>query len=239
MTSHKIGSTKKLHCNSCEKKTNHEYKFVHKRVEYEEDEDSQGLLMPIFFETFEYMLWVCLGCDTVVLEEAYMIDDVIESIQYKYYPRRTLNQRVAKPYRQLDPKITRVYKEIIAGYNEGLYLTCSIGLRALLERICVNEGITDDIAWTLTAKLKLLEERKQVLANVVDALYSFKFMGDDAAHKLVAPKKQELDLALDILDDMLNILYELEYTMTEKSKRLSKYRSLSIRQTPKKTRNNK
>ena len=48
-------------------------------------------------------------------------------------------------------------------------------------------------------------------ANIVENLHGFRFIGNDAIHKLEAPAEFEISLALDIIEDILNFLYGLDY----------------------------
>lgn len=209
---------KKIYCNTCKATTRHELKGTHERLECDEQTFSWGVESVNCF-SFEYKFWVCLGCDTALLEEFFQYHD--EDIQeYKYYPNRLTKQRNFKHYRHLESKMFCAYKEVITAFNQGLYLSSAIGLRILLEMICVGHGITKP--WRLNDKLKELEKIKP--GKYITIFYSFKFMGDDAAHKFVAPKRVELSAAIDVLEDLLDILYELEHSVTEKAQKLSKTR---------------
>ena len=57
-------------------------------------------------------------------------------------------------------------------------------------------------------------------ANIVINLHSFRFIGNDAIHELTPPKAEALRLAIEIVEDLLNFLYELDY----KASRLTRYR---------------
>lgn len=47
--------------------------------------------------------------------------------------------------------------------------------------------------------------------NIVESLHSFRFMGNVAAHELQAPNREDLKLAIEVIEDLLNFLYELDY----------------------------
>jgi hypothetical protein len=172
-----------------------------------------------FWEEFEYRFWVCRGCDTATLEEAYtnigMYDPSREKhiCESKLYPKRRERELAHKRFRQLNTKLSAIYREVIASYNNDSGTLCAIGLRALLEGICADKTIDGRDLFTkidgLTAYLP---------ANIVESLHSFRFMGNVAAHELQAPKPTELRLAIEVMEDLLNFLYELEY----KAQRLPK-----------------
>lgn len=229
----KLGTICSIYCNSCKSKTNHELKATHLRKCYEIEGEETGRPQLLFWEECDYRFWICRGCDTATLEEAWtaegMVDDSNNQLwNSKYSPERKQKQRVPKTFRQLDANLARVYKEVIQSYNAGCKIITAMGLRALLEGICTNKGITDEDAWGLEEKLSKLEKNKFLPSNIVDALHNFKFMGDDAAHRLETPNDKELSLALSVMEDLLNFLYEVEYQLASKAKRLAKFRSKKL-----------
>jgi hypothetical protein len=48
-------------------------------------------------------------------------------------------------------------------------------------------------------------------AEVVKNLHGFRFMGNDALHDLVVPRPIDLNVAIDVVEDILNFLYALNY----------------------------
>lgn len=47
--------------------------------------------------------------------------------------------------------------------------------------------------------------------TIVANLHGFRFMGNIALHELAAPKKDDLKVAIEVSEDLLNFLYELDY----------------------------
>ncbi len=218
---------RKIYCNTCKVDTNHELMATHKRdltqVEYEATRFPQS----VFWEEFQYNFWVCRGCDTGTLEESYTnagMQDPETDGQYwdsVLYPKREQTELALKKFGKLDNKLAAIYREIIKATNAGLKIAPAMCLRALLEGICVEKGITDEEAWGLEGKLKKLEEKSLLPPNIAESLHSFKFMGDSAAHQLAAPGKDKLLLAIEVMEDLLNFLYEVEYNLTTKAKMLT------------------
>lgn len=56
-------------------------------------------------------------------------------------------------------------------------------------------------------------------------------MGNDAVHELAAPKPTELALAISVIEDLLNFLYELNYKASQlrEMRRAKKTRGKSVR----------
>lgn len=230
----KVGSILKIYCNSCKGETRHEVLANHSR-EYDEVE-GEDTPYPnlIFWEKWQYRFLVCRGCDTVTLQIAYTdaamydYESGEQIFDVTYHPRRARQVWERKRFRHLDPKLEAIYEEAIACFNAEAKIACAMCLRALLEGICVNKGITDQAAWGLENKLKKLEEGNHLPSNIVECLLSFKFIGDDAAHRLVAASRSELDAAIGVMEDLLNFLYEVEYELASKAQRLATLRSVDM-----------
>lgn len=213
-----LGAHKKLYCNTCKGETHHELKAVHPREYYETQGQPPNELL-VFWEKFECRFWICRGCDTATLEEAYTCmgmfnpdtdDQVWESA---LYPKRATGDLSQKRFRRLGRKLGVIYREVIESFNRDLSISCAIGLRALLEGICADKDIAGR---SLYHKIDGLQSH--LPSNIVESLHSFRFMGNFAAHELQAPTRDELRLAIEVMEDLLNFLYELEY----KARRLPK-----------------
>jgi hypothetical protein len=110
-----------------------------------------------------------------------------------------------------------IYDEIIKSYNSGLTIACAIVIRALLEGICASKGITDDQVWGLEEKLKLLCQQKHVPTSIINALLGMKIIGDVAAHRLERPSQVELRSAIELIEILLDFMYEIEPRVLERA----------------------
>lgn len=202
-----LPTDKYIYCNRCEGETNHTCKADYCR-HYLTDTDR-------FLGGFSYMvgyrLWMCAGCENCTLERYYTDeslggDDDTTQYQIEFYPKRTEYNHESKYFRQLPPKLDRMYKEAVQAFNNQLVILCGVGIRALIEGICAHQGITGK---NLVAKIDGLGNI--LPKNIVVNLHSLRFIGNEAAHELNAPSQEELQLALEICEDLLNYLYELDY----------------------------
>ncbi len=192
-----------IFCNRCKSETNHICEAEHVRNFI--DEESR------FEEQLGFRLWICAGCERGTLEEFYTNDAMYgyngeSGFDVSYYPERTTLHVEGKRFKQLPKKLEAICREVLHAYNYQLGVLCSIGIRALLEGICADRGIT----------ARNLEDRINGLAsiipqNIVSNLHSIRFIGNVAAHELSAPDRSELRLAIEICEDLLNYLYELDY----------------------------
>ena len=208
----KEGSIRKLYCNTCSYKTNHELKALHHRevVDGEGHFDNEPPANEEWNE-WEYFFWICRGCETATLQEISIHhwsshSDVVES---EFYPVREKGRLPFKYFRQLDKALSRIYREVITAFNSGAPTLCAVGLRALLEGVCAEKGIEGR---SLVRKLDGMEA--YLPANIVKSLHRFRFMGNEAAHELQAPSEADLRLAIEVMEDLLNFMYELDYKAT-------------------------
>ena len=222
MSSMEIGAIYNLHCNTCKLETHHRLIAKHSRTY----KSSIGMI----FE-FKYQIWACQGCDTVTLEEIqrnYLPnstttpDNISEEVFKEWFlsfnkenaiwtsslfPKRMISDIHSKHFLKLNEKLVQIYEEVILSFNNDSRILCAIGLRSLLEGICADKGLK--ISRNLP---KIIDGLKEYLpSNIVENLHSFRFMGNYAAHELEAPSIFTLHQAIDVMEDLLNFLYELEY----------------------------
>jgi hypothetical protein len=201
MTDEAAGKTR-IYCNSCRQETNHEQKGEHKGIFH----DEQG-----FGEVLIYSLWICIGCESGVLQRIYTNDAMDPDCDYEYFPERSQTTLVAKPYSKLKPSLAAIYKEAITCYNTKSLILCAAGLRALLEGICQDKKIKGQ---SLKAKIDGLKTHLPN-KNIIRNLHHFRFMGNDAVHELEAPKSTKVALAIGVIEDLLNFFYKLDYKASQ------------------------
>ena len=208
--SEKDGDKKFVYCNRCKGDTRHECLLNNPRTEDtivdEEDE------YPTFFqERWAYIVWRCLGCNSLTLEERYTCDGQLDSKgeqlwDVTFHPSRVKNQIKPKYFNRLPDKLNNIYRESITTFNARARVLCTAGLRGLIEGVCLDKQIRG----------RNLEEKIDGLAailpaNIVKNLHSLRFMGNIATHELTPPPSYDLRLAVEICEDLLSYLYELDY----------------------------
>jgi hypothetical protein len=207
MSNVELGTTNWIYCNTCKGLTRHELIAVHER----ERVDAEFLKDPLHergeYEEWKYLLWACRGCDTATLQEEYVSYIGGEELsELNFHPRRERSSLPLKTFRQLNEKLNSIYEEVIKSFNSDAKILCAVGLRALLEGICADKGISET---TLYKKIDGLNEH--LPPNIVESLHGFRFIGNEAAHELQAPSRSELQVAIEVIEDLLNFLYELDY----------------------------
>jgi hypothetical protein len=192
----------RLYCNTCKNETNHILRGEHRRS-YSEDDTN-------YWEETFYRLWTCAGCDTGLMESAWTCQGMQgpdgEEFIISYDPERASADLHPKVFRQIPEPLSLIYKEAVRAFNLKLPISCAGALRALIEGICEDKNIGG----------RTLEERINGLegilpGNIVTNLHGFRFMGNDALHRLTTPARASLQLAIEVSEDLLNFLYELDY----------------------------
>lgn len=186
-------------------------------------------------------LYECRGCEDITyIEGLYAVEPDVnpsgEPDREHVYPERFVLEHVPRTYRFLSEKMVRIYREVVEAYNyragdalrneeegriSGITLLCAIGLRSLLEGILRDLGIESGVGPKGMGKSRALEARIDVLrdkglrAHIVNALHAVRMFGNEAAHELAAPSREHVGKALQIIDDLMNCFYELDYDARE------------------------
>lgn len=206
-------SKSKIYCNNCRTVTNHLRKFG---PIFREIEDEKGFIY------FVYHVWSCAGCDAIFLEimntpSFYLNEEGEREYESFLFPKRMEFGCERKIFQHLPKELDRIYAETICAFNDGLHLLCSIGLRSLLEGICSDrQALGDNLFDKIDALKVYLPE------NLVNSLHEFRFIGNEAVHDLITPEKFVLKLAIEVIEDLMNYLYELD----DKAGRISLWRNI-------------
>lgn len=215
---------KKIYCNTCKGETNHEIKASHDQS-YQEEYEDHGQKFLGYHENTEYRFLVCRGCDTATIEEKWTCSGMHDHngndiYSYNYNPKRkNLGEREIKRFHHVDKKLNETYSEIITAFQHGLEIVTAMGVRALLEGICVLEGIDDKKSRPLAGKIELLKDSSNIPSSIIDGLKGIKFIGDDAAHRLTSDK-HSLSLSIDLLESLMLHMYETKLDLEQKAEML-------------------
>ncbi|MHB1320801.1 MAG: DUF4145 domain-containing protein [Acidithiobacillus ferrivorans] len=154
----------------------------------------------------------CAGCDAYI----YAIASWSEydwnphtgemDLTWKTYPHSLGERQPMVESPQLPGKIRSIYLEIIGAMNAQLSVLSAIGLRALIEAICKDRGVSG------TNLEKLIDglEAAGILARAqAEILHGHRFIGNSAAHEVVSANPKELVAALEIAETILRTIYIL------------------------------
>lgn len=164
----------------------------------------------------------CQGCETVSFRHWGEFSEDEGSSEY-LYPIRSKNSLPVKDYFNVPSTLRRIYKEMIDCFNFESYTLCAAGLRAMIEGICADRGVTDGPVEApkkgggtqtirknnLEGKISGLHEKGFLPKNNTDLLHQHRALGNDAVHELDQPSTSELTLAIEIVEHVLDSLYEI------------------------------
>lgn len=218
-----LPSNQRIYCNDCRRETNHICLYHFRGNCYLRASE----LFTVHLDSHSYRLWKCAGCDSCTLEHysfdelfdfSEITDDEEDQLEWQkyvasfpeiislYYPKRNKYSLSSKFFSQLSEALDRIYKEMVNAYNHETPMLCAIGIRALIEGICSDQEITGgNLEKKIDGLASILPK------NIVTNLHNLRFMGNEAAHELSEPTQEELKLAIEICEDLLNYLYDLDY----------------------------
>ncbi len=162
----------------------------------------------------------CLGCETVsfrvvsTCSEDYDHDDegnpcYVEDV--KYYPGRSENLKAFTSY-LLPENVQYIYRETILAIENEQNILAGIGIRALIETVCKDLNASGK---NLYKKINWLKETSIVTKEGMEALHKLRVLGNDAAHEVKAHNIQQLSIAIQIIEHMLEGTYIIPHKVSK------------------------
>lgn len=197
------------YCNRCKQLTKH--KVIH---EYSQEYTPIDIPeMEIDYAKGTWEIIECFGCEQVSFCETWInsedidYDSGIPVEHIKLYPERKGNDLEFKQFEVLPSKIKKLYLEAIKTLNMTLYFSCTACLRSIIEAICSNVGINEG---RIEEKIDKLFEKGFLTKKHAEALHEHRLIGNKALHELQIPTKEELVIAIRIIEHTLENIYELQ-----------------------------
>jgi len=125
----------------------------------------------------------------------------IETITY--YPGRSAGIKAIESY-LLPPVVQSIYQETVLAIENEQSILAGIGIRALIESICKDLNAEGN---NLHDKINSLHRKAIVTNEGLATLHKLRVLGNDAAHEVKKHTKQQLSLALRIIEHMLDGTY--------------------------------
>ncbi len=196
---------RKVVCSRCDTKTNHIVcSSVQLNWNFEED-DIQGSDI--------YEIIRCSGCDAISFRlsssnsEDYDIDEegnFSYSSSEEIFPNRIMGRTALKEIYLLPDKIRSIYKETHAALCTKLKVLAGVGIRALVEAVCSEERAVGD---NLEKKIDNLVLKGTLTASNSKVLHKTRILGNRVIHEVLAASDSELDVAFDIVENLLETVY--------------------------------
>lgn len=200
------GTRRKIPCRSCDGFTNHEVT------------SSARIDWSIFGGSIDgvniYEIIKCLGCDNISFRtcssdsEDYSEDPVtgeytrteVENI----YPKRLAGRKSMEGEYFLPAKIKEIYNETHSALLSKLDILASVGIRTLIEAVCLEEKAEGK---DLQTKINNLVTKNVLTNKSAEILHKTRFLGNKSAHEITAPSNEELLVTFEIAENLLRNLY--------------------------------
>jgi uncharacterized protein DUF4145 len=192
-----------VRCKSCRRDTKHQSLTSHREGSDDPEE-------PQWTATYEIVQ--CRGCGTVSYRTVSWDDgdfdpetgDMLFTVSV--YPHRSAEREPLAEAYVLPLNVRRIYKEVIDAMNSSSPILSALGLRTLIESICVNQKISGK---NLEEQIEGLAKQGVLASAQATILHSHRFLGNVAAHEILAPEPRELVAALEIAETVLRTIYFL------------------------------
>jgi len=193
-------------CRDCGRTTRHEVLFQH--IEETNPEE--------YHEKDTWQVIRCLGCTAVGFrhrnddfEHAWEDFDgeTQHKIEISLFPRVIKNHKKLTHTHHIPALVRKIYTQTLSAYSEKAYVLASVGLRAIIEAVCNELGLSGN---SLEKRIDQLFKGGHVSNGDKKRLHAIRFLGNDAAHEITEPKESELRVALEIVEHLLNSVFILE-----------------------------
>lgn len=204
---------------SCGRETNHDILASHKEKGFEPNYE-------IHFGA-DFQIIRCCGCDTVSFRESRWNSEDIDyetgelNPEVKIFPDRASGRNIINGSEHFPQKTRKIYVEVLKAMNASCGLLAAIGLRALIESICLDQKC---VGKDLKDRINGLASQGLLSTKQADVLHKHRFLGNVAAHEIESPQPVELIAALEIAETLLKTIYvipELEAQIQPTKKRFN------------------
>ncbi len=128
-----------------------------------------------------------------------------------------------KEFLNVPSNLRRIYRETIESINNDVFTLSAAGLRALVDGLCAQLNVKDGPkestkkngtketrrSRNLEGKIAGLQEKGYLTKKQSDVLHQHRYLGNEAVHELAQPSRDELALAVEIIEHVLDSVYEI------------------------------
>ena len=205
----KEGEILKLICQECQRKTNHKVLCSHTFNYDDKESDIQG--------SIDYLIVSCCGCERISLaikslcseDIEYYDDGTCEYVEdIKQYPNPKIGYGNLSHSFSIPDTIRSIYDQTCNSIANEDYILAGVGLRTIIEAMCKVEDVKGR---NLTNKITNLSKDGYISKQDCEILHGIRFVGNDATHKILSPTKQQVIMAIKIIENLLENKYCLMY----------------------------
>lgn len=157
----------------------------------------------------EYAVIRCLGCGVPSFLLTVKFRGNSKPVQYVYPYDVEDEDFMFLDYEYKDElplRIKKLYDEIENAFETDSAILAGIGLRALVEAVCVDQKITGH---NLDRKIQGLHEKGLISTTELPILDKLRLIGNASAHEIKSLPIDKLELALSIINHVLVSIYVL------------------------------
>jgi len=160
-----------------------------------------------------YLIIECNGCENVSFAYIYEDSQMVQTDEFgdpEYFSDVTiypyyLDKGEELKYLYLIPNsIQTIYKETISSFKANAFILTAGGFRAIIEEICNHLKIKKE---NLSDRIDNIHKKGYLTLNESKRLHSIRFLGNDALHEMKIPKKEHLQIVLEIINHLLENLF--------------------------------
>ena len=177
-------------------------------------------------------LLTCNGCSNVTYRAQTWFSEDPGEFPVTLYPPRGNETTARKPkdFENLPRggSLESVYRQTVSAFANDLTTLAGAGVRLLLEGICKEQGVAGGFIYDRTTGAQITSKKtsQPVISENLDGLingmaerdlvskaqakhlHEIRFLGNDAAHKLDQPSRKVVALAIDIVEHILDQVYD-------------------------------
>ncbi|MDM1352211.1 DUF4145 domain-containing protein [Myroides marinus] len=194
------------YCPKCGLKTNHE-------ILSEEISKGGGDYEPSW--SHKYSIIKCKGCNNIQFKSSYgdefmeKLNQVGELVYYRndsYYPSFLENYREKLENYSIPKNIENIHLETLEAIKSNSLLLAAAGLRMIVEAISKENNIKRE---NLEKKIITLLNEGKITEKEAERLQVIRLLGNESVHKMTRSTKENILLALDIVEHLIINLYGL------------------------------
>lgn len=197
-------------CSKCDGKTYHK---VLLSVDESGEEHSGDF---DFYWAIHYQILQCQGCKTISFRKissnsediAYINESECEHVIYEdLYPLRIEGRKGLEEQIHYFPStVQRIYSETLQALNSRSPILAGIGLRALVETVCIEKAA---LGKNLLEKIDDLTVKNILTPTSAKILHKIRTLGNAAAHEVKPHSEKQLALAMSVIEHLLVDVYIL------------------------------
>ncbi len=167
----------------------------------------------------QYQIVQCQGCKSISfrkdtqntddLDYIMNVDGTVENDiahHVEIYPSRIAGRQQIDRYWLIPAGVSRIYKETHGALSNKFPILSGIGIRALIEAVCKEKNATGN---NLKERIDDLVLKGVLTQAGADILHQLRDLGNEAAHDIKPQEDDSLELALDVIENLLQSVYIL------------------------------